>query len=207
MNVVQMRRGMGTSGSPLPYDAEVEYLESTGTQWINTGISRMEYEVSAHLILTDIKTNDNNILFGAYGGGVLRFFTFVGTDGIWKYGYGGHVVTSDSHASVGTEYFIQATYRNGYQRLRLDSISVTYSIYAGANLPQYPIGIFCAIYNNSVISLSKLRVKDFVITSWAEPVLDLIPVRVGQVGYMYDKISGQLFGNSGTGAFILGPDK
>ena len=37
-------------------------------------------------------------------------------------------------------------------------------------------------------------------------VRDLIPVRVGNVGYMYDKVSGQLFGNSGTGNFILGPD-
>ena len=35
---------------------------------------------------------------------------------------------------------------------------------------------------------------------------DFIPVRVGNVGYMYDKVSGQLFGNSGTGSFILGPD-
>ena len=35
---------------------------------------------------------------------------------------------------------------------------------------------------------------------------DFIPVRVGNVGYMYDKISGQLFGNAGTGEFILGPD-
>lgn len=38
-------------------------------------------------------------------------------------------------------------------------------------------------------------------------VCDLIPVRVGQVGYLYDKVSGNLFGNSGTGNFILGPDK
>jgi hypothetical protein len=38
-------------------------------------------------------------------------------------------------------------------------------------------------------------------------VRDFIPVRVGNVGYMYDKVSGQLFGNSGTGNFILGPDK
>lgn len=37
-------------------------------------------------------------------------------------------------------------------------------------------------------------------------ILDLIPVRVGNVGYMYDKVSGQLFGNAGTGDFILGPD-
>ena len=35
---------------------------------------------------------------------------------------------------------------------------------------------------------------------------DFIPVRVGQVGYMYDRVSGELFGNDGTGDFILGPD-
>jgi len=37
-------------------------------------------------------------------------------------------------------------------------------------------------------------------------IYELIPVRVGQVGYMYDKVSNQLFGNSGTGNFILGND-
>ena len=37
-------------------------------------------------------------------------------------------------------------------------------------------------------------------------VLDMIPVRVGQVGYMYDRVSKTLFGNSGTGSFTLRPD-
>ena len=37
-------------------------------------------------------------------------------------------------------------------------------------------------------------------------VLDLIPVRKGNIGYMYDRVSGQLFGNQGTGAFIIGND-
>lgn len=37
-------------------------------------------------------------------------------------------------------------------------------------------------------------------------IIDLLPVRVGTVGYMYDRVSGQLFGNNGTGAFVLGPD-
>lgn len=35
---------------------------------------------------------------------------------------------------------------------------------------------------------------------------DLIPVRVGNVGYMYDKVSNKLFGNNGSGNFILGKD-
>jgi hypothetical protein len=34
----------------------------------------------------------------------------------------------------------------------------------------------------------------------------MIPARKGDVGYMYDKITHQVFGNSGTGTFTLGPD-
>lgn len=37
-------------------------------------------------------------------------------------------------------------------------------------------------------------------------IYDFIPVRVGNVGYLYDKVSGELFGNSGTGSFVLGQD-
>ena len=39
-----------------------------------------------------------------------------------------------------------------------------------------------------------------------ELILDIIPVRKGATGYMYDKVSEQLFGNNGTGSFVLGPD-
>lgn len=37
-------------------------------------------------------------------------------------------------------------------------------------------------------------------------VRDYIPVRVGTTGYMYDKVSGQLFGNAGSGSFTYGND-
>jgi hypothetical protein len=50
-------------------------------------------------------------------------------------------------------------------------------------------------------------IRRFYIKNNGVMKLDLIPVRVGNVGYMYDKVSGQLFGNAGTGNFILGPDK
>ena len=46
-----------------------------------------------------------------------------------------------------------------------------------------------------------------LVTVEGETVLDLIPVRKDGVGYMYDRVSGELFGNAGTGAFIIGPDK
>jgi len=37
-------------------------------------------------------------------------------------------------------------------------------------------------------------------------VRDFIPVRIGTTGYMFDKVTGKMFGNSGTGNFVLGPD-
>lgn len=40
-----------------------------------------------------------------------------------------------------------------------------------------------------------------------ETIRDMIPVRVGDVGYMYDIPTGRLFGNKGTGAFSFGLDK
>ena len=56
-------------------------------------------------------------------------------------------------------------------------------------------------------NIAKGRVWSFSTSGAVGGDVDLIPVRVGQVGYMYDKVSGQLFGNVGTGDFGLGPDK
>ena len=36
--------------------------------------------------------------------------------------------------------------------------------------------------------------------------LDLIPVRKGNEGFFYDKVSGRTFKNIGSGSFVLGPD-
>ena len=35
---------------------------------------------------------------------------------------------------------------------------------------------------------------------------DFTPIRIGTTGYLYDRVSKQVFGNSGTGDFVLGPD-
>lgn len=37
--MVALRNALVGNSKKLPYDAEVEWLESTGTQWIDTGVS------------------------------------------------------------------------------------------------------------------------------------------------------------------------
>lgn len=53
--------------------------------------------------------------------------------------------------------------------------------------------------------LGKVRIYYLKVFKGPEPVFDAIPVEKEGVGYMYDKVSERLFGNAGTGEFVIGP--
>ena len=53
---------------------------------------------------------------------------------------------------------------------------------------------------------SAARLYGFKITRSGIPIRDYIPVRKGSGGYLYDRASGQLFGNAGKGKFLYGND-
>lgn len=52
----------------------------------------------------------------------------------------------------------------------------------------------------------EMRLYSFRLDKEGMTKFDLIPVRVGNEGFMYDRVSGRLLGNSGSGRFVLGPD-
>lgn len=191
-------------GSSLPYDAEVEYLQSTGTQWIDTNFIP-DVNSAAHIIWSSIEiTNDG--YFGSRSldyNGVYRFcgatftygqsFTFAMTYNEWandKIPLMNNIIY-DCYAENG-KYIINGTEYN----------SNIISNYQGS-----VFYLFRYYKGNNGWYLSKMRCYSLKLYSNNVIVMDMIPVRVGQVGYMYDKVSGQLFGNSGTGDFVLGPDK
>lgn len=62
------------------------------------------------------------------------------------------------------------------------------------------------LFKGRKIAVDNVKVGKVKIYDGDELKRDFIPVRVGQVGYMYDKVSGQLFSNVNTGNFILGND-
>jgi hypothetical protein len=51
-----------------------------------------------------------------------------------------------------------------------------------------------------------VKYYSFKITVGNNVVYDFIPVRKSGVGYMYDKIGGELYGNRGSGSFTYGSD-
>ena len=190
----------------LPYDAEIEYLESTGTQWIH-----IPYNKSPHIDVTVkcqlLQSRDFTYCFAII-------------DGSQNYPYGvrwnkdycyvitplGSVTLSDSSQSDGVVTIRMYNNNTG------ESWPKLYGIYNGANKgSQYN----SKSYSESGTNLfnygsyySMCRIFGFTATSEATGQhFDILPVRVGTVGYMYDRVSGELFGNSGTGDFVVGPDK
>ena len=193
----------------LPYDAQVEYLESTGTQWIDLGV---KIDTEMDVSLTFIPTADN----GGYSVGVGIFGTRDGLNSrnISCY-YTNSVVFCDYNSSSYAPYRAIVT-NSPIGKLLVFNLSkyrreITINGVSTSNTTTYPSS-FSALQNtrllwiagsdgfNSAKAIGKLY--QFSITG----LMQLIPVRVGTVGYMYDRVSGQLFGNSGTGSFVLGPD-
>ena len=186
----------------LPYDAEIEYLESSGSQYINTN----QY------------LNTSNFEIG---------YSVLGNRGHWGYVHnyvvnGAWVTVDETTAFFGSwnntdkvsvSSYISSTentivYAQSGATINGTTISKNLNLRGVDNLASVPLLFFALhdFYNNSLI-YSNSKFKSFYLKNNGELVVDMIPVRVGQVGYMYDRVSGQLFGNAGTGSFILGPDK
>lgn len=189
----------GASQCELPYDTEIEYLESTGTQYINTNIylNTSSFEIGYNILGNRVKWG-----YTHQGNGAGTWIAVEASTAFFgSYNNGRVSITTDNTENVVTFASTSGITVNGVsysKTFQLGSDSI-------ASRPLY----FFAMYDfrNGMDYDSSGKVKSFYIKNNGVLVLDMIPVRVGQVGYMYDRVSGELFGNAGTGSFVLGADK
>lgn len=195
-------------GKGLPYDAEIEYLQSSGTQYINTGIlpnnttkvelkgvfkysagtTRFGSRVGFTLLQFDVVTSSANEVRVDFGTGAIN-------DGQWVVGQ--HIVSA---------IIIDALTKKATVEYGWNIVTHTYAT-SFPSQSSYPLTLFALNNAGNILLASDMTVLSFRCWKSSVLIMDMIPVRVGNVGYMYDKVSKQLFGNAGTGAFILGPDK
>ena len=198
--------------APLPYDYEVQYLESTGTQWLDTGIYPTS-DIGAKMVVAPLLGNagDSCALFCGSDSWRWGFgFRFYGTIQISCLSRSTAFQNADwiPYGSVKEVSYNFANEKKAY----LDGSLVYDNIPYGTVESPGPIWMFGGNYNgtNELWRGSKMRVYSCQMTNNGVLVRDFIPVRVGSgasaVGYMYDRVSGTLFGVQGTGAFGMGPD-
>ena len=181
---------------PLPYDAEVEYLESTGTQLIDTGYSNSQCPYFS-LDVQPLTTNVDDRMFGAFTDGctVQQYM------GRWRWFDSGWTLTDIPVDITRTTNITRNA--NGWF---VDGEITRKPGYLGGGLSS---GLF-GVNDSGVLHACKkpIRVNQLsLFDKNSSLVADFIPIRKGNIGYMFDRVSGELFGNAGTGEFIVGPDK
>jgi len=184
----------------LPYDAEVEYLQTTGTQYIDTGYKNWTTSVYIY----------SEVAFTSISGrqleGAVNSFYVGCNSGRVEAMYSNLFGTIQADTKIILEKSVEKSGNNVSFTIKEDGYTgyTRTQAYTGNEITKN-IAFFNLIDNTSLGMKCKKYANKLIIDGVL--VRDYIPVRVGTTGYMYDKVSETLFGNDGTGDFILGPDK
>lgn len=182
----------------LPYDAEVEYLESTGTQYLPLTDIHPNYYTTKFIEL-DYQLTEIRAGLVQQLGASLGVVICTG---------GGYVQSINTGIVADTNL----------HRMVFDGVTSPYHVsYDGTSILNFirssnterVFTLFGVDQQGTFIPSCYMRFYRMVIRSAQNGIIehDYIPFRKGIVGYVYDRVSKKLFGNSGTGMFIVGPDK
>lgn len=200
--LMNRRRGVGKS---LPYDAEVEYLIFNGSQYIDTGIvgnQDTSYEIDYY--------NESSTA-GLFG---CREYTNVSKNSVYVFllnaqsfqvGYNTHA-RNYNYNTLG-RHTIKLNNAAFYYDNILVEDTFTYSDFNTDNT--LLLGAFHSGTKGSTVDARKFSGYIYLgrILDGTTLVRDYIPVRKNGIGYMYDKVSGRLFGDESGEGFSYGADK
>ena len=199
---VNRRRVMGGGGSaPLPYDAEIEFLETSANNKgiIDTGVVPDETTVLKIKFINTTVTSA--IILGSYDSETKDWRLFNTTNQrIYFDTYNGERLQGvNGTLAVNTLYEFELG--NYYVKdIPTDSILLQGTQYTGTGYGHINL------WGDTSTRLSYNRIYYCQIYQSGQLVRDLIPVRIGQVGHLFDRVNGVLYSNRMSQDFILGPD-
>jgi len=207
---ILLRRSSPAFGSHgrLPFGyTELSYIQSSGTQFINTGVASNSSDYTEISIsLKDYSPVSQSALFGGEGatktGTGIRYYADGDNASIFKLKgmYKGNLNASD--------------YGSGNCTLRLYASSGNY--FAETNVGTYQLAtsggdvsvnmyIFGLNRNGSLYNGASIKVSEFYIKNGSIYVRNFVPCKnLSNVVGMYDLVTQSFFTNSGSGSFIAG---
>lgn len=200
MNIGARTAAWARRGAPLPYDAEVEWLQSDGGQRIDCGI-----ETGSGLLSFDVRFAWADTEQSGY----IRFAGVYGSTSarrsFMQHDYGNCSVRS------GSDYVLCSIPSS--ERLLFHTLSISSDgtvVFDGTD--KGSVGLVNPSSEMSLFSIGrdsgpKIKISDAVVRIGGVAVRDFIAVKKDGVGYLYDRVFGELFGNRGTDAFVIGPEK
>ena len=183
---------------------EVEYIESTGTQYIDTGIvadnsTGVKLEASFSDVTSDM------VRFGSRTTTGDTRFTIGTINGYIYFGWGTTISNNTYTISTNTKYSIKLNYLNNRkaQYGNYGEIDIT------SDLPTQTYNTLIFAHNRvGTITYSTYKLYGCEITSGQNVVRKFIPcyrILDGVIG-LYDLVNNQFYTNAGTGTFTKGND-
>lgn len=194
---------VNTSRLPDGY-SEVEYIESSGTQYVNTGFypnqdTRLDI-VAVPLSVADANVGAGFIFYGSGSDYNSNAFECYSALSAYEFNYDGQ------HTMIGSSavgQMVQISHNKNSVSLIIDGVETSYSFNYNSFTSPYSLTLF-AINRGSIIS-GLQRIYSCQIYDNGTLVLDFVPCKnpSNAIG-LYDLVNGQFYGNSGTGSFTAG---
>lgn len=203
--VVSISKDSETLWKKHKYKKKLSYLESTGTQYIDTGVvgkSGIKSFLDFEFISGDLA---DYIIFGsANNKWAVRYYPVSSRDGMWTLGYGGRLISTTA-AKLKQRYKVDSELSVGKQTMNVDGSIVVNSANTATVNTTRNMFLFGVNGNGTFQGYGGVRIYSCWIEVNGVLVRDFIPVLdMNDVPCMYDKVSGGFFYNKGTGKFTYG---
>lgn len=194
------------------YARRIEYLESTGTQYVDTGYYADGYTaVDAVMRLNaDINSKFAVLFFGPTIRAVPCYWGQYHHDGLpspnsplFFYCRQKTMRYTCWTPAAFAELVEWGTYHFSANSVTLNGRSLRYN-----NVPaeRGALRVPSTLQIFGTATAGTVQIASMKIYDNGTLVRSFVPCRVGQTGYLWDEVTGAFFGNSGTGNFVLGTD-
>lgn len=209
--IKRMANAGGATPILPPEYQQVEYLQSTGTQYINTNV------VTANNTKTEVIAEKDTTGYGTLGNGICGvrgevsgFYSVTLVNGTVYFGLNSHYNTGVT-VNTGVAYKYTTVYNNNLGTLYLNDTNISNHTFSGFTNIRY---IYLFALNSSQTNAASNYFKGMVYrctisqNSNGTKIIDLIPCyrKSDNKPGMYDLVTNAFFTNVGEGEFTVGQD-
>lgn len=196
------------SSPVLPYDAQVEWLGFTTSQYILSGLTGTQN----YAIEIEFSPNSNNlVVFGSRYSATSRNFSIMCGENVIYADFGNYNSTRCAlNTTISDGHWYKVTMDKNKRKiedLNTGDYSEQTTLYSTSftTPQQLRIGGKASNFPSSYTAF-KGKIRKIKLYNNDTIIRDYISVRFNNVGYLWDKVTQELFGNDGSGSFTYGND-
>ncbi len=177
---------------------ELQWIESTGTQWIDTGWKITQPNI-AYDLRYQITDSSNQRIAGCQAPGYSNGAVLMGNG--WSFSNKNSTSVFSADTNVHSAQFVCSNNECTYTR-DAETMSATLGTFVQNDVN---FALFGILMGERPSSYAQVKIYHFKIYDNGVLVRDFVPAKRGDVVGMYDLANGVFYENAGTGEFVAGP--